>query len=159
VKTLHASTLYSGKYRLATVIDDQTSRLDSDSDVKEFSRRFHEGVAQNSNLLNSYADSLRGMYKFYDPIIASAIIQSSLDFVNGCLLETRMDYQNMPQTRGGERWAHYFRVMNGITDAYVFIAFPQNLFPNASAYLQIAPDLGDFVILGNDILSYVESQL
>jgi len=99
--------------------------------------------------MESYAENLRGMYKFYDPIIASTIIQSSLTFVDACLLENRLDFQTMPQTAGGERWAHYFRVKNGITDAYAFIAFPKDLFPDASSYLQIIPDVGDF----NDVLS------
>jgi len=106
--------------------------------------------------LESFAAKIRGWYHFYDPIIASIIIRSSLGFVDACLLETKSDYQTMPQTPGGERWAAFFRVMNGVTDAYAFMAFPQDLFPKVSDYLQIAPDVGIFILLCNDVLSYVE---
>jgi len=137
--------------RLVVFIDDLTSRYDSD--IREFPRRFYEGSAQKSPFLQAFADNLRGMYKFYDPIIASSIILSSLAFVDGCLMETRPEYKNMPQTAGGERWAQYFRIKNGIADAYAYFTFPQSLCPDVSSFLQITPDFGEFICLENDLLS------
>jgi len=137
--------------RLVSLIDDKISHLESD--INEFSRRFHGGLNQKSALLNSFADNLRGMYIFYDPIIASTIIQSSLGFIDTCLLEVRREYQTMPQNAGGERWLQYFRAKNGVADGYVLFAFPQELFPDVSSYLQIIPDLGDFIVLCNDVMS------
>jgi len=137
--------------RLVAFIDDLTSRYDSD--IQEFSRRFYEGLAQKSPLLQAFADNLRGMYKFYDPIIASSIILSSLAFIDACLLEIRPEYQNMPQTVGGERWAQYFRIRNGIADAYAYFTFPRFLCPDISSFLQITPDFGEFICLENDLMS------
>jgi len=138
-------------YRLVTFIEDNISRLEPE--VKEFSRRFHEGSPQNSALLNALSNKLRGMYKFFDPVIASTIIQSFLAFIDACILENRRDYETMPQSAGGERWARYIRSKNGIPDGYALFNFPMDIFPDASSYLQIIPDLGDIIIFGNDVLS------
>jgi len=93
------------------------------------------------------------MYKFFDPVIASTIIQSFLAFIDACILENRRDYETMPQSAGGERWARYIRSKNGIPDGYALFNFPMDIFPDASSYLQIIPDLGDIIIFGNDVLS------
>jgi len=136
---------------MCAFVDDTTSR--DDSDVKEFSRRFYEGTTQKSTLLNVFAENLRGMFKYYDPIIASAIIQSTLAFVDACLLEVRRGYQMMPQAEGGEGWSHYIRVKDGLGDAFAFFLFPRAIFPEASSYLQVIPDFVVFLIRGNDLFS------
>ena len=121
--------------------------------INEFQKRFYEGSVQETPLLERYAEKLRGMYKYYDPIIASSIILSSLAFVDCCLLETRNEYQTMPRRAGGENWAYYYRTKEGIADAYAYFNFPKELCPDVSSFLQAIPDIGIFINLGNDILS------
>ncbi len=122
-------------------------------DIECFHQRFATGEPQPTPLLESYAQSLRSTFNYWDPTTASIIVSSSINFLNACALEVRPEIEHMTPTRGGQKWPLYFREKSGVGDTYALFAFPKALYPDLSCFIEAIPDLSMHVCFVNDILS------
>lgn len=136
---------------LGFLIDD--TNLSMASDLEHFQQRFYTGERQPTLLLESFSQTLRATYKFYDPIVANFIVLSALAFVNANTLETRQEIQDMASHQAAINWPYYFREKEGLPEVYAYFTFPKVSHPDISCFLQAIPDMGRCINLTNDILS------
>lgn len=135
----------------AILIDNLTSK--DLPDIERFYEHFANGKPQPTPLLECFAEKLRGMFKYWDPVPASGIVSSSISFVNGCAMEIRFDMENMTPTKGGLKYSWYLRERSGIGEAFSFFVFPKAKYPDISCFIEAIPDLSVYTCLCNDILS------
>ncbi|ROV88744.1 hypothetical protein VMCG_10056 [Cytospora schulzeri] len=142
---------------LGFLIDDTNKQLASD--LASFQPRFYTGQAQPSLLLDHFARTLRDTYRFYDPVVANFIVLSALAFVNANALETRNEFQELVPLKAGVNWPYYFRDKEGLPEVYAYFTFPRVLYPDIGSFLQAIPDMGRFINLTNDILSFYKEEV
>ncbi|OHE92094.1 longiborneol synthase [Colletotrichum orchidophilum] len=133
------------------IIDDMNAELGLD--LEHFQTRLLVGERQPSALLQSFADNLRSMKMYYDPIVANWIVLSALAFVNSNAIEIRPQYQTIVLTKETVSWPYYFRDKEGLPEVYTYFCFYKALCPDISCFLPAAPEMGRFINLTNDILS------
>lgn len=151
---------------LGFLIDDDDSEAMT-SELAVFQAHFSSGQPTSSSsstttttlLLGCFADVLRATYAFWDPVVANFIVLSALAFVSANALAARREFRDMVPARAGKRWAYHFRNIEGLPEVYTYFTFPAARCPDVGAYLQAVPDMGRFINLTNDILSYVPSAL
>ncbi|KAJ7156090.1 isoprenoid synthase domain-containing protein [Mycena crocata] len=149
--------LYIATYTwLAFVIDDTTSSMADD--VAHFQERFYAGEKQPTLLLQGFAEVLRSTYDHFDNVVSNFIILSSLAFINSNVLETRPEFRAMKATKGGVKWSYYFRDKEGLPEAYAYFTYPKALYPDIGEFLEAIPDMGIFINLTNDILSFYKEE-
>ncbi|KAI1778682.1 terpenoid synthase [Hypoxylon cercidicola] len=141
---------------LAILIDDLANQILPD--IQCFHQRFATGEPQPTRLLESFAQCLRSTFHHWNPIVASIIVSSSMNFVNACALEVRPEIEHMTPTRGGQNLPWYLRERNGVGDAYAYFAFPKALYPDISCFIEAIPDLSMYVCFANDILSFYKEE-
>ncbi|KAG8162459.1 hypothetical protein KVR01_008224 [Diaporthe batatas] len=142
---------------LGFLIDDTNRRIASD--LTHFQARFYTGQPQPSLLLEHFARTLRNTYLYYDPVIANTIVLSALAFVNANLLETRREFQELVPSQAAASWPYYFRNTEGLPDTYSGFIFPRALYPDIGSFIQAIPDMGRFINLTNDILSFYKEEV
>ncbi|KKY30306.1 putative longiborneol synthase [Diaporthe ampelina] len=142
---------------LGFIIDDTNKRIASD--LAHFQARFYTGQPQPSLLLDHFAQTLRNTYQYYDPIIANTIVLSALAFVNSNALEARREFQELVPSQAAASWPYYFRDKEGLPDTYSGFIFPKALYPDIGCFLQAIPDMGRFINLTNDILSFYKEEI
>lgn len=138
---------------LGFIIDDRSAQ--SISELEQFQSRFSKGEPQPSALLEAFASVLRDTTTYYDPIIANFINLSALAFINSNAMEMRREYQEMHIPKQAINWPYYFREKEGLPEAYAYFCFPKSSCNNITYFLPAIPDMGKFINLTNDILSYV----
>jgi hypothetical protein len=114
--------------------------------------RFQTGLEQPTLLAQAWADYLRLSYKYYSPIVANFIVTSSLNFTNANALEGS-ELPLLSRTTGGKNWPYYLRDKDGLSEAYVWMTFPKELYPDISSYMEAIPDMNKYISFTNDILS------
>ncbi|KAJ0108804.1 hypothetical protein J7T55_011295 [Diaporthe amygdali] len=142
---------------LGFLIDDTNKCISSD--LAHFQARFYTGQPQPSLLLDHFAHTLRKTYQYYDPVIANTIVLSALAFVNANALETRREFQELVPSQAAASWPYYFRDKEGLPDTYAGFIYPKALYPNIGSFLQAFPDMGRFINLTNDILSFYKEEV
>ncbi|KAI1079857.1 hypothetical protein F5B20DRAFT_155536 [Whalleya microplaca] len=144
--------VYIGIYTwLAIVMDDEVAR--SLGDFEQFHERFAAGKPQPTVLLENWAELMRSSFDYWDPVIASFIVTSSLNYVNAGVMEARSEFRRLTPTKGGQSWPWYLRDKDGVAEAYAYFTFAKALCPDISCFIEAIPDLTKFIALTNDILS------
>lgn len=138
---------------LGFIIDDTNQSIASE--LVLFQSRFYTCHPQPTPLLECFAETLRNTYKFWDPVAANFIVLSALAFINANILETRQEFRAMTLSAAGANWPYHFRNVEGLPEVYTYFMFPKASYPDIGVYLQAVPDMGRFINLTNDILSYV----
>jgi len=105
------------------------------------------------DFFQAHREFLTSYYRLFDPISANCIILSSLDFVNGCVLEETPEIQDMKLTQASQTWPNFLRRKTGYAQAYAFMLFPMEANLELSTYIQVIDDMADFINLINDVLS------
>ncbi|KAJ2971743.1 hypothetical protein NQ176_g7543 [Zarea fungicola] len=121
--------------------------------------RFSKGEPQPSALLEAFASVLRDTTTHYGPIIANFINLSALAFINSNAMEMRREYQEMHIPKQAINWPYYFREKEGLPEAYAYFCFPKSSCNNITYFLPAIPDMGKFINLTNDILSFYKEEL
>ncbi|KAI3393121.1 hypothetical protein diail_4720 [Diaporthe ilicicola] len=142
---------------LGFLIDDTNKCIAPD--LAQFQARFYTGGPQPSLLLDHFARTLRNTYQHYDPVIANTIVLSALAFVNSNALETRREFQELVPSTAAASWPYYFRDKEGLPDSYACFIFPKAMYPDIGSFLQAIPDMGRFINLTNDILSFYKEEV
>ncbi|KAI1126966.1 isoprenoid synthase domain-containing protein [Nemania abortiva] len=151
-----AIRVYTGIFTwLAVLVDDGACK---DPNLwQDFMIRFQTGLEQATPLAQAWADYLRLSYQYYSPIVANFIITSSLNFTNANALEGS-ELPFMRRTTGGENWPYYLRDKDGVAEAYVWMTFPKELYPDVSSYMEAIPDMNKYISFVNDILSFYKEE-
>ncbi|OTB01432.1 hypothetical protein M426DRAFT_64080 [Hypoxylon sp. CI-4A] len=141
---------------LATLMDNPAD--ETLPDMECFHQRFVTGEPQPTLHLERWAENLRSTFNYWDPLVASMIVASSINFTNACVLEARLETGRMVPTKGGQQWPWYLREKSGIGDAYAYFAFPKALCPDVLSFMEAIADLSAFICLTNDILSFYKEE-
>ncbi|KAK6064003.1 hypothetical protein SCUP234_12609 [Seiridium cupressi] len=148
--------IYTGIFTwLAVLVDDEANK--NPEEWQGFIYKFQSGVLQPSILARAWADYLRLSYKFYSPIVANFIVTSALNFINANVLEG-FELPKMTRTLGGDSWPYYLRDKDGISEAYVLLTFPKELYPDVSCYMEAIADMNKYISFTNDILSFYKEE-
>ncbi|KAK6215583.1 squalene synthase [Colletotrichum tabaci] len=141
---------------LGFIIDDLNAELGSDLD--NFQSRFFRGDTQPCVILQCFASVLRSTTDYYDPVVANLIVLSALAFVNSNAIELRREYQTIALTREALSWPYYFRDKEGLPEVYTYFCFYKEVCPDISRFMPAAPEMGKFINLTNDILSFYKEE-
>ncbi|KIK53242.1 hypothetical protein GYMLUDRAFT_77496 [Collybiopsis luxurians FD-317 M1] len=87
------------------------------------------------------------------------MVCAALEFISGTVMEDKEEIETMPPHPSAENWPKFLRAKTGIAPAYSYAVFPQTAHPDMSVYVQVLPDMDDFINLGNDILSFYKEDL
>lgn len=118
---------------LVCVIDDVASSIRPE--LERFQERFYSNERQPSALLQLLADTLKETYLHYDNVVANFIIVNSLSFVTASVLEVRPEFHSLIPTRGGKNWPYYVRDKAGLSEAYGYMIWAKELYPENVEFL------------------------
>ncbi|KAK1714128.1 squalene synthase [Colletotrichum acutatum] len=138
------------------IIDDMNAELGQD--LEQFQTRLLMGEQQPSALLQAFADVLKMTKKYYDPIVANLIVLSALAFVNSNAIEIRPQYHTIVLSKETVSWPYYFRDKEGLPEVYTYFCFYKETCPDIACFLPAAPEMGKFINLTNDILSFYKEE-
>ncbi|KAK1522565.1 longiborneol synthase [Colletotrichum costaricense] len=141
---------------LGFIIDDLNAELGPN--LANFQSRFSRGDPQPCNVLECFADVLRSTIDYYDPVVANLIVLSALAFVNSNAIEIRRDYQTIVPSMEAPSWPYYFREKEGLPEVYTYFCFYRDMCPDISRFMPAAPEMGKFINLTNDILSFYKEE-
>ncbi|KAL4808096.1 isoprenoid synthase domain-containing protein [Aspergillus unguis] len=126
-----------------------------------FGSNLAAGKAQDSPVLQSFAEWLTEGDKYMGPFANAMNIKCAIEFVHGCLLENTYN-DNMQIPRHAVNFPAYLRAKTGFTEPYAFFCYPQDLYPEdkyLQIYLPAMQDLCEYVNYCNDILSFYKESV
>ncbi|GBE82213.1 isoprenoid synthase domain-containing protein [Sparassis latifolia] len=143
-------------YNLIVIIIDDPAFLGA-TRFGEFARMFTGGATESgSNLERTFTQILRGIWNHYPRFAASAIVSSSLEFVNANILQNETN--EMALSSEGAPFVEYRRMKDGAAETYAYFIWEKARFPDVRAYIQAIPDAIRYINHGNDILSFYKEQ-
>ncbi|KAJ7439818.1 isoprenoid synthase domain-containing protein [Mycena galericulata] len=99
------------------------------------------------------------LYKYWDPLCANSMVCAALEFVTGTVLEVRKEVHEMDVRPTASSWPKFLRAKSGMAPGFSCAAFPKQSHPDISAYIQILPDIDEYLCLVNDLLSFYKEEL
>lgn len=121
-----AAKVYTGIYTwLAIMLDDVIAACpEQQVDGQRFLERYTKREPQPSPLFEAWADMCRGAYDHFDPIVASLVVTSSLNFVTANVLESRSEFGRIQPTAGGAgaSWPWYLRTLDGVAEVSLYFS-------------------------------------
>lgn len=136
----------------AIAIDDRASTMKED--LKKFSSNLLAHMPQGNELLSSFALFLTGIHCIFGPFGGDMIIKDSFQFVSSCVLEVGA---NLQFPVDAPNFADYVRLKTGVAEAYAFMMFPEQQFPEEmwlGMYLPMISYMQGYFNSANDILSF-----
>ncbi|KAJ7107924.1 Trichodiene synthase [Mycena epipterygia] len=127
--------------------------------LQDFQRGLVQGQVPENPVLRHFSLHLRDMYLYWDPVVANCIVCAALEFVNGCVLESRAEIRAMAVSPLAERWPSFLRAKTGVAAAYTLMIFPQSENVDIAQFMQAVPDINVFIELSNDVLSFYKEML
>ncbi|KAF9556483.1 terpenoid synthase, partial [Agrocybe pediades] len=98
-------------------------------------------------------------YRLYETIPANGIVLSSIDFINGNLLEQMPNIQDMKINTASASWPYFLRRRSGTSLPFAFMLFPKEVNIDLAVYIQVVEDMTIFTDFTNDILSFYKEYL
>ena len=142
---------------LLTAIDDLF--LNS-PEIQTFALKFGTGEPQGRPMLDCTARLLKSETpKFFGPCVTNLIISSTLDGINGHILESMFSH-GFPHSMS--HFSEYIRAKSGYSDAYGLFIFSEREFPESKwlgCYIQGLCNLRDVISFINDILSFYKERV
>lgn len=125
-------------------------------------RAIQQAVVQRTPQTDRNIEFLVGVllprvWEFYDPLAATAIVNSVYEFFLGTGLETLTN--GMALHPAAATYPEYVRLKSGAPAAYAFLCFPAAANPDPRAYIQSIPELCSLVNRVNDVLSFYKEEL
>ena len=121
---------------LAILVDDGMMGIPP---IQEFVSRFTSGLPQLHPSLDRFAETVRGLSKYFTPYGANAILSSTIGYVNSELFERELS--DMQLSVGSGRYADYTRERTGYVEAYAVFVWPKDEFPDTQEYIQAFPSV------------------
>ncbi|KAJ7792473.1 isoprenoid synthase domain-containing protein [Mycena olivaceomarginata] len=125
-------------------IDDCAEKLS----LQDYQRRLLLGQLKDTSALAHF-------HKF----CANAMVCAAFEFMSGTILETREEVSTMQISSTATSWPKYFRAKTGMAPGFSYAIFPKDTHPNIATYIQVLPDIDDYMCLVNDILSFYKEEL
>ncbi|KAF8887831.1 isoprenoid synthase domain-containing protein [Infundibulicybe gibba] len=123
--------------------------------VKEFNMSFLQNKKHMHPILDGLAILLRTTQDHFSEINASMILASTLDYISSLIME--QDQQGMTVHTAAMNYPRYLRSLTGIARPYALFFFPQNI--PLQTYVQIIPDMINYINDVNDIFSFYKEEL
>lgn len=143
----------------AIAIDDRVQELNHD--LKDFSTRLLFQQPQGNDLLQSFTDFLRPLCRIFGQFGGDMIIKDSLQFVSACYLEAEAE-KRLRFPADAPDFADYLRLKTGVAEAYSFMMFPEQEFPEdeyLDTYLPAIWYMQLYLDYTNDIMSFYKEAL
>ncbi|KAF7529684.1 hypothetical protein G7054_g9753 [Neopestalotiopsis clavispora] len=102
----------------------------------QFHERFFRGETQPNALLNGIATMIREAPVHFDAVLATLLQHSD-----------------------GAKFPYYFRAMSGMDIAYAIFCYPKALYTDIGCFIEAIPDMGIFINISNDVLSFYKEEL
>ncbi|KAJ7208106.1 isoprenoid synthase domain-containing protein [Mycena rebaudengoi] len=131
----------------------------SPSALAAFHQNILLGSPQEDVPLRHFNEVLGKLYGQWDPISANSMVAAALEFVSGNALEVRKDVSEMRIRTTASSWPKYLRAKTGMAPGYSNALFPKQAHSDLSAYIQILPDMDEWMCLVNDILSHYKEDI
>ena len=129
-------------------------------ELQTFTRKFGTGEPQGHPLLDCLARFLKHETpKFFGSCVTNLIISSTLDGINGHIIESKF-LHGFPHSMSS--FAAWIRAKTGYGDAYGCFIFSEREFPETEwlgCYIQGLPNLGNVISYINDILSFYKERV
>ena len=150
--------VYVAVYTWALLVVDNLF-LDS-PEIQTFALKFGTGESQGHPLLDSLVRLLKyETPKLFGPCVTNLIISSTLDGINGHVIESRFS-NGFPHSMSG--FSAWIRAKTGYGDAYVYFLFSEREFPESKwlgCYIQGLPNFAKVICYINDILSFYKERV
>ncbi|KAJ7615549.1 isoprenoid synthase domain-containing protein [Roridomyces roridus] len=139
------------------LVDDQAAELRIP--LEQFHLRLLTAEPQMDPLLDRLVLLFQQTPRYWDPICASAIVCSFLDFINYTIIQERAEVKSKRDQVQSASWPPYIRAKDGQPDAFAYMVFTRDACPDVSVYLHAIPDISTFINLTNDVLSFYKEEL
>ena len=143
-------------YSVYTIfVDDRSSDPEFRKDLDHFNRRLFSGKPQKNILLQAYAKRLSTMHETFGQFGSDMIAKDTIQFLGGNSLEAEPE-EAFKWPAEAPEYPYYFRVKNGISEAYAFLLFPLKQFTKEEILRDCLPTITYLVHhfnWTNDILS------
>ncbi|KAL0565469.1 hypothetical protein V5O48_016558 [Marasmius crinis-equi] len=138
-------------------IDDLSKRMPNA--ISEFQHRILLHKPQLDPVLDQLPRNLSNLYLHWDSVCANSMVCAALEFISGTVMEDKEEIETMPLHPSAENWPRFLRAKTGVAPGYSHAVFPRTAHPDMSAYVQVLPDMDNFLTHGNDILSFYKEDL
>ncbi|KAJ7091725.1 isoprenoid synthase domain-containing protein [Mycena crocata] len=117
------------------------------------------GQPEVTGPLSKFQFILTDLYEHWDPIAASLMITSAMEFINKTALEGREEVARIQVHPSAASWPRFLRAKTGMAPGFSCAAFPRSSHPDLSTYVQALPDIDEYLAFVNDILSFYKEDL
>ncbi|EMD37274.1 hypothetical protein CERSUDRAFT_113927 [Gelatoporia subvermispora B] len=116
-------------------------------------------VQRGDDMLGQLAKLLSTAWDHFPQFSASAIMSSTLDFLNMCFVENTTDGTLVSASADSLPFIEYRRVYGtGISAAFAVFIWEKDQFPDEKTFLQAMPDIMAFLPYINDIMSFYREE-
>ncbi|KAF8634532.1 hypothetical protein AX15_000831 [Amanita polypyramis BW_CC] len=123
--------------------------------ITVFNNRLVQGQQQDHPLLEASAQCVQELSKYWDPIMADILRQSTMSFITALTMEHRL--KNTQLSNSDSQLARSLREMIAAGMLYALWMFPADAAPEI--YMPALPYMNTFIWLSNDILSFYKDEL
>ncbi|KAJ9661065.1 hypothetical protein H2198_002224 [Neophaeococcomyces mojaviensis] len=141
------------------IIDDYGEEMTTD--LQSFTTLLVSGKRQSNVILGALVEFLPSLKAHYGPFAYDMFVKSTIEFVNGCILELRLD-QQFETPAHATSFPRYFRLKTGYADPYAHFLFSEEMWAETKSlhqYLPCIPDLVNFINHVNDLLSFYKESI
>ncbi|KXN81471.1 Trichodiene synthase [Leucoagaricus sp. SymC.cos] len=124
--------------------------------LKEFSTRFINQQPQLYPVLDQVVDMSKEFKEHWGLLGANLLHGAQLDFLSSLVIDHSIRDIEI-QNSGTLRFPQFTRRVSGIGRVYAFYAFPPDL--GLKDWIQVYPDLVDYICFVNDLLSFYMEEL
>ena len=129
-------------------------------DIQTFTLKFGTGEPHGHPVLDCLARFLKHETpKFFGPFLTSLIISSTLDGINGHIIESMFSHGFSQTTSGFAAW---IRAKTGYAEAYGYFIFSEREFPENEwlrRYIRAFPNVREVISYINDIISFYKERV
>ncbi|KAJ7697999.1 isoprenoid synthase domain-containing protein [Mycena rosella] len=117
------------------------------------------GAPQSPGPISHFQSVLADLYTYYDPLCANFMVCSAMEFISGCIMEGREEVLCMEINPNATAWPKYLRLKTGMAPGFSAALFPRATNPDITAYMQAFPEIDEYMVLINDIMSFYKEEL
>ncbi|GFF54970.1 hypothetical protein IFM58399_09958 [Aspergillus lentulus] len=132
---------------------------DMRGDLRRYCMELVSGDSHGHPLLRAMTSWLRNYCRLFGNFGGNMIIKSLINYISAGFYE--LDDTCMRGTQSTSDFTDYFRYKSGTSEAYGFLSFPEELFPEnryLDKYLAAMPAIIDYLNIANDLLSFYKEE-
>jgi hypothetical protein len=132
---------------------------DMGDDLRRYCTELVSGDSHSHPLLRAMTSWLRKYCRLFGNFGGNMIVKSLINYISAGFYE--LDGTCMRGTQSTSDFTDYFRYKSGTSEAYGFLSFPEELFPESrylDKYLAAMPTIIDYLNIANDLLSFYKEE-